>query len=433
MSRPQLQIAIGERSLTVSTGWSGALPTLSAGAIDWTEIAATFEAMKQALSVAAARVTLVLLPPLVQVRRIELPRIPDADLERVLSRDIARYLPVVGTQVVGFQRIGKGTRARDPLLVACASTELVERLAEEIERLGWTLERVTAAHWSWVDAVQQGLTSASANRATAGRYLVSLDGALAEVLRIEDGRLTEVRRTPRSLPRLLAALREHPGSEVTLIGGSDEVNQALCQAGFQVQLLAGSAASLAAGGSSTNSPPELAPARVKQLRVIWSARWQRRLWMGTAAALLLSVGLTRWGLARELAAIRHQRLEYRDAVMKAMVVRDSSEGVRQQLVLLTKAEETAPRWTAILGSVTKQLPDDAFLTSFRGRADSLQLEGVAEQAAGVFEALARADGLVGVQANAPIRQTMAGGVTTNERFTLTAKVAISPGRSGVRP
>ena len=68
---------------------------------------------------------------------------------------------------------------------------------------------------------------------------------------------------------------------------------------------------------------------------------------------------------------------------------------------------------------------DAYLAAFRGRGDSVGLEGVAQRAAGVFTALQRAPRVAGVRADAPIRQEASPrpGAPPVERFTVTARLA----------
>ena len=71
----------------------------------------------------------------------------------------------------------------------------------------------------------------------------------------------------------------------------------------------------------------------------------------------------------------------------------------------------------------ENLPEDAHLTAFRGQADSLWLEGIADRAAGVFEAMQSAPDVLGVRAQAPIRRELRDGEVPIERFTLAARLA----------
>ena len=141
--------------------------------------------------------------------------------------------------------------------------------------------------------------------------------------------------------------------------------------------------------------------------------------------LLLSATTELWGAHRELAALQAERRGLAPLVAQAMDLRQTVDGVHERLRALAAAEAGASRWTAVIASVAEHLPSDAHLLSLRGDGDSLVLEGIASRAAGAFESLRAAPGVLGVRAEAPIRQEAQDSAAPVERFTLGARLAAS--------
>ena len=74
---------------------------------------------------------------------------------------------------------------------------------------------------------------------------------------------------------------------------------------------------------------------------------------------------------------------------------------------------------------------DAYLTSLRGRDDSVTVDGVARRASKAFYSLVDTPGLTGVYAPAPMRLESPQGGPALERFTVAARV--SPAASPTAP
>ena len=68
------------------------------------------------------------------------------------------------------------------------------------------------------------------------------------------------------------------------------------------------------------------------------------------------------------------------------------------------------------------LGDDASLTAFRARGDSVFVDGVAGRAAPVFDDMARVPGIAGVRATAPVRREAIEGELPLEHFSLGAQL-----------
>ena len=106
------------------------------------------------------------------------------------------------------------------------------------------------------------------------------------------------------------------------------------------------------------------------------------------------------------------------------------ETAYRQLAILNAAERTTPQWTVVLVNVADHLGDDAYLTSFRGRGDSVVVEGIASHAATVFNDLEKTPGLSEVRAAAPVRREAPNGADATQRFTIAARLGpASPVRS----
>lgn len=323
-----------------------------------------------------------LLPPLVRLRCIALPRLRDHELRTLLTRDVPKYFPGVhGAQVVGHVRAATTGEGAAPVIVAAAPQLVVEELERIIGNLGWLVGSIGPAQASW------------ASRGTGDCTMTIGTPAWFEEVHVVAGRLADVRRKPRHD----AAAR-----------GSASIDwpQAVQEA---------------ARGAGAVRIIELASARTVVARETWARATGRRLWLASAACLLVALGLVHLDEARELAWIREARAAQHSAVEEGMALFTLLEGKRATLEGVAAEERTAPRWTRTLATLAHRLPPEAWITNFRGTGDSLMLEGTADEAGTVFTALQRAEGVVGLQATAPIRQLSdPDGERIGERFSLVA-------------
>jgi Tfp pilus assembly protein PilN len=107
-----------------------------------------------------------------------------------------------------------------------------------------------------------------------------------------------------------------------------------------------------------------------------------------------------------------------------MVGRTTVDAAYQHLATLNAIERAAPQWSAVIASLTNALPDDAHLMAIRTRDDAVIVDGVADHAARVFDALERADRLTDVKAAAAVRRELQeGGAEAVEHFVIAARVA----------
>jgi len=101
-----------------------------------------------------------------------------------------------------------------------------------------------------------------------------------------------------------------------------------------------------------------------------------------------------------------------------MRARDSLEAIVGSVGRLRALKATAPQWSAFLTDLSDYLPRDAHVVTLRGAADSAVIEGIARQAAGMFQAVQQIPRVGGVRAAASIRQEVAADGSVREQFAL---------------
>ncbi len=411
MSGPLVGLALGQRELVVARRTAGSAPatawrrTLAVALADspesQEELRAALAEMRETLETPSARLAVALLPSLVQVRVLRFPRLSVSEIRRVVTRDVSKYFPGVrDVQVVAVAPLAGARGGPTAVLAAAAPAWVLDTVSEAARAAGCDIASFEPAHSGW----------ATWARLRGASVVVVEDGERAELIRAGQGKLLDVRRTPANSERIAAGLGEL-GEAAPLRFGAAEFPEAAaiaaCSAGSSLQLELVSAAE--------------AVARARRTR-----RMASRLWVAAAASLVLALGMHRAALLRELAVLERGRAAQRVAVEAALSTREASLGVQARLDALARAAAEAPSWTAILNQVAAGLPGDAYLTSLRGTADSVVIDGVAGRAAGVFEGLQSATRLSGVRPAGPIRQEVRDSGPPIERFTASATLVRTP-------
>lgn len=387
-------VTLGRRSSAGDETWSRPLEPCADGRTGWSDLVPALEELRELTGLARARLRVSLLPPLVQTKRIELPRLRADELRRILTRDVGRYFSGRDApRVVAVAPCGQGRRSPWPYLVCATDSGTLDALYSSVGRIGWTVESVAPAYPAWQMAATRKRPEL---RRGDGWVAIDMDCRI-ERLRLERGRLAEIRRF-READRASAL----EAADVTMAGDSIEV--------------------LAARYASYGRDLDLVPEDVRDHRVRRSNRRSTRLVLGAAALLSLSAGVELWGAHRELRALEDRRVMLRSRVAEAMRAREQLDGLDARLRALAAAQASASRWALALTSTADHLPRTAYLVDLRGEADTLMMEGVAQQAAQVFEALGKAPGFVAVRAAAPIRQEAQDSGAAIERFTLSARL-----------
>jgi len=330
--------------------------------------------LKETALLAQARVYVALVPPLVELRRVALPPLRSDERRRVLTRDVARYfIGVRDPQVVGS----------DGTLAAAASARVIDAIEAAVAGVGWTLGAIVPAHtaWAWSSKVRDGRLAARLPHAT-------------EVVRVEGGRIVE---------------RERQRGGVTDPEAVD------------IDPYTAAAEHAAAGHALELCSDARHAARRRGTRRLATA-----LAAAAAACLLIAVALDYWGLHRELAALRARRAAVASEVAAVMATRDSLDSVAGVVANLGVLDASTPRWSAFFTDLADYLPRDAHLVALRAVGDSVAAVGIAREAAGVFESLARMPHLAGVRADGPIRQEVAPTGVVREHFGLSARWGRAP-------
>jgi len=377
------------------------------------DVAAAFTALKTALGATHARVTVALLSPLVEVRRLVLPRMREAEVRRVLTRDAARYfLTGRDASVVGAMPLAR-EGSPVPVLAACTRPSLLEEIERAVGAAGWVLEAVVPAHAAWLAGAPQ-----------VGALVVAHGDAL-EVLMLRDGSIAGLRRFragSADWPHVAEGLAVASGPIIVL--GDAELVTGLSELlpERKVRALSSDPLAFTAAHAVRAGGPELLLERQVADRHGRARRLAAALGAAAAVFVIVAAGLELWGTGRELWAVARQRAALSARVDSAMARREAMGNLRETLHTLGQLEAGAPRWSSVLADLADYVPRDAYVVAFRGAGDSLTLEGVARQAASVFQAVQLVPGIASVRAQAPIRQDVSPDGTVQERFVLGAEV-----------
>lgn len=402
----------------------------------WPELAAALRGL--ATPDGGGDVDVALLPPLIEVARLDLPPLSEAELIQLLSRNAGRYfVGARGGQTVGvIQR--RGRRGAEPVVVAAtAATRLVAAIDAAARASGWSVTAVTPAEAAWA-AAAVALWPAFARR---GAHVLVHETDRTVLLELDDGRLVNLRRFRAGaadadlIADAMAAAGTVNTAAVGAFGvpaGRQELLRALSGRGINARTATGPwaehsdmPAMLAAAFAGASRGPLLMN---QQAREAWSARVRKAtLVVAGVAALLLIVAavVTMWGVRRELKQVQAQRAAVHPLVAATLIGRSTVEDAYRRLAALADAQRAAPHWAPVLADLSALLPDDAFLTAFRTRGDSLTVDGMAAHAASVFDAIHDSQLLSGVRAPAPVRAEAPEGGNPLERFTIAATLRSS--------
>ncbi|HVT38079.1 MAG TPA: PilN domain-containing protein [Gemmatimonadaceae bacterium] len=420
----------------------------------WPALADAFREISRARG-NGGHIAVALMGDLAEMRCLELPPMRTNDLRQLLTRNASRYfIAARSAQIVGALPGPRGTKgALVPVIVAAAPARLVAAIYGAALDTGWSVDAIAPAEAAWAAA------AAALWRPGPGRgssQLLVLQHDQTELLELEDGRLVAVRRfragaADESL--IAAALAAAPGSSQTagLRGGARvaAIGPSTLRNDLARALAARSvvlAPPPSEWGDSAEHPDIIAaafagPAALPLLEsdevrgaateeLNHAVRWAA---IGAVALFVVAALLELWGVRRELGAIRQQRSALRSEVAATLVGRTSVETAFRQLATLAAAQRTAPHWSAIVAGLSDKLGEDAYLTAFRGRGDSVVVDGLASHAARAFDAVEKTPGLTDVRAAAPVRREAPSGGPAMERFTIAAQVVpAKPGASQMK-
>ncbi len=417
-------------------------PPLSENGGHWPSLIAALGDLARAIGVTSGTLAVSLMPPFTEVRRLELPPLADEDLQRVLSRDASRYfVGARSAQVVGASRAARRVRGKpSPIIAAAAQARLVASIRHAAEQAGWSIEVIAPAESAWAAAA---LAIWPAFERQTAFVLVAHDER-TDLLQLEDGRLVGVRRfRAGAADATMIVDTVGPSARVGAMGAAGarrQLTAALGGLGLTVSTPTGdwSAAAdradlIAAHFAGSEVGPVLRTqeavmeARDRALRLAW-------LVVAAAAALFVaSAGIELWGVHRQLGIIRAERAKIRPQIASTMVGRTTVDAAYRHLTTLTGVDRSAPHWSTVIATLTDAVPEDAFLLSIRTREDSLIVDGLADRASLVFNAIEKADGLTGVRAAAPVRRELQEEGDPLEHFTIAARVTPPEGTRTTTP
>lgn len=396
-----------------AAGWRAALEPPN-GDATWPSLAKALSDLAAVLG-ATGVLSVSLMPPLTEVRPLELPPLRDDDLQHLLTRNASRYfVNARGPQMVGASWIGRQKRRGPaPLIAAAASARLVAAIRAAADESGWSVGSVEPAETAW-SAGARSLWPAFARG--AAKVIVAQDDR-TDVLHLDAGQLTGVRRF-RGGAADAAMIADTIGPSVRVgVAGTPAARRALVTAleqfGVHVLLPAGDAAVIAERGDLlaahfAGEPGGVGPVlRSDETATVDRAGGAKLAWTMSsvaAALLVLSAGLELWGVKHQLRTVRDERAALRGQIAATLVGRTTLESTFRQVAALNTIDRTAPQWSAVITSLSAAVPEDAHLTAIRTRQDSLVVEGLGEHAARVFDALASTRGLIDVRSAAPVRR-----------------------------
>lgn len=403
----------------------------------WTSLANALGDLAKAIGVSEGTLAVTLMPPLTEVRRLELPPLRDDELQRFLLRNASRYFVTARTpQVVGATPASRRARnAPMQMMTTSASARLVNAIRVAARQAGWNVVSVAPAESAWTAAA---LALWPTFAKSGGAALIAHDDR-TDVLQIESGKLVGVRRfRAGAADAKFIAEALGPSLKVGIAGSSAmrrDLADALKRENVGVLTPVGEFASigdradlLAAHFAGREVGPTL---RGEEVVAAERAQSRRATWMvaGAAAALfVLAAGVELWGIHRQLGVTREARESLRPQLATTLVGRTTVDATARHLTALNAVDRTAPQWTSVIATLSAGITDDAYLTAVHARGDSLIIDGLAQHASRVFDALQQMKMLTDVKAAAPVRREQQEDGTTLDHFTIAARIA-TPARS----
>jgi hypothetical protein len=405
----------------------------------WPSLANALRELAEALGVTGGRLAIALMPPLTEVRRLDLPPLKPEELQQLLSRNAGRYfLTAREPQFVGTTMTRRASRnGPAPIVGASASARLVNAIYAAAREAGWIVEGVVPAEIGWRVAA----TSLWPAFARGVSHVLVHHADRTDLLQLENGNLAGVRRFRAGAvdAELIASALQESRSNGTppRVGslGTLEPRQALANS------LSRASADLSAppadwSGPSADpmfvaatfvTPDEGLTLRTHDVVESRAARGRRITWSiiaATVGLLIVAAGLELWGVRRELNAVNAERAKIRPQLQTTLTGRTNFETSNRKLSALFAAHRQSPYLSGVIASVTDALPEDAYLLSFRAHRDTLVLDGLAKHAAAAFDALEARPELANVQSIAGVQRQLQEDGTALEHFTVQARMLL---------
>jgi hypothetical protein len=405
----------------------------------WPSLTTALRDLASSVGGAGGSLSIALMSPLVEVRSLELPPLQEHELRSLLTRNAARYFVTArAPQLIGVVRPSNGKGTGGPVVAAAAPARLVSAVHASAREAGWSVDSVAPAESAWAAAATV-IWPAFAQHAA---HLIVFQPDRTNLIHLADGRIASVRRFragAADATRIADAVADSSGREgasprvrVGIVGqaeGRQELTRALSDVGLTTTApsadfadIAEQPARLAAAFAAPNNELTLRTDDVRAERHTQEKRVAMLIASAAVGLLLMCGAFELWGVHRELRLVEDERAALRPQLSVTLVGRTSVETAYRQLATLSAAQRTAPRWSTVLVQLAGHLDTDAYLTAFRGRGDSVVMDGIALHAARVFDDLEQTPGLSGVSAVAPVRHESPDGADATERFTIAARL-----------
>ncbi|HEY4131824.1 MAG TPA: PilN domain-containing protein [Gemmatimonadaceae bacterium] len=411
--------------------WRVPLTPPAADSVGWPALTAALTELARTLGVSEGTLSISLLPPLTEVRRLELPPVRDDELQRLIARNATRYfVNARGPQIIGASSAAKRVRGAPlSVIAAAASIRLIASIRAAAQQAGWDVESIAPAETAWAGAA----IAIWPQFAKQGAYALFAHDDRTDLLQLDQGRLVGVRRF-RAGAADAAMIVDTVGPSARIgIAGSvamrRELSAALSEQRVAVSTPAGEWAAtadrgdvLAAHFAGSETGPVL---RADDTMAVEKARTQKFTWtvLGAAAAvLLLAAGVELWGVHHQLNLVRAERARLHPQITSTMLGRTSTDAMTRSLTSLYAVERASPQWSTVLTVLSESVPDDAYLTAIRARQDSLVIEGLADHAARVFDALSNSKLLTDVKAPAGVRRELQEDGKPLDHFQIAARI-----------
>lgn len=367
-------------------------------------------------SLSAATVHVTLLPPLADVRLLQLPPLRTAEALAVLRRDAGRhFLAVPAPRVVGVRM---SRRSGVPALAAAAGEALVNGVRAAVAGNGWRTASVAPAAAAWAAA-----------RSGNAHAIVAAVGDAVHVIGTTDNGVHALRRVPAQdtaeLVRVAGEVHGGvPGTVLIFADGQqrDTISHALTAAGWTPVGRHASAAEVAARFAN-DADLELVSSGFAAERRLQETRIAARLAVAAVLMLLATAAVELWGARRDLTAVRTRRAEIRATVEPLLALRDSVDRLSTTLGDIDSIAQEIPRWTGALFDLAMLLPAETHITRLYATGDTIIIDAVGARAGNALQALRDAGTLRDVKLLGSVDRELTDGATTSERFRISARLA----------
>lgn len=151
---------------------------------------------------------------------------------------------------------------------------------------------------------------------------------------------------------------------------------------------------------------------------------ERKIFLGLAAAAsvlgLLCLAVPYWRTSAAVESLTAQMADARQHAEAAASLQKQIDAKRHEQQFLTDRKRAMPTATELLATLTRLIPDDAYLTEFSITGDRLRLVGAANSATALLTLVDQSPAFRGAAFQSPIVQDTR---LNRERFDITARIA----------